>query len=179
MGKKGRQSKTRLVKALVDSGASESILAKSKADKLPVKKTKKEQQWSTSAGILITNTKIATSFRFPELHANKLINQSLHLFNHNIDRYDMIIGRGLIGSLGIDIHGTDMTIYWYDAAIPWRDIYYTTNYVFDLSQYNTAFNSEKKLSASSMLNILKPILKQLQKAPLILILKKEMSYTHY
>ena len=40
-GKKGRQSKTRLVKALVDSGASESILAKANADKLPVKKNKK------------------------------------------------------------------------------------------------------------------------------------------
>ena len=38
-GKKGRQSKTCLVKSLVDSGASESILAKAKADKLPVKKT--------------------------------------------------------------------------------------------------------------------------------------------
>ena len=40
-GKKCRQSKTCLVKALVTSGASESILAKYKADKLPVKKTKK------------------------------------------------------------------------------------------------------------------------------------------
>ena len=39
-GKKDRQSKTRLVKALSNSGASESILAKAKADKLPVKKTK-------------------------------------------------------------------------------------------------------------------------------------------
>ena len=37
-GKKGRQSKICLVKALVDSGASESILAKAKSDKLPVKK---------------------------------------------------------------------------------------------------------------------------------------------
>ena len=121
-GKKGRQSKTRLVKALVDSGASESILAKAKADKLPVKKTKKERQWSTAAGVLTTNTKIATSFSFPELHANKLINQSLHVVGLNIDRYDMIIGRDLIRSLGIDIHGVDMTINWDDAAIPWHDI---------------------------------------------------------
>ena len=74
-GKKGRQSKTRLVKALVDSGGSESILAKSKADKLPVKKTKKDRQWSTAADVVTTNTKIATSFSFPELHANKLLNQ--------------------------------------------------------------------------------------------------------
>ena len=117
-GKKGRQSKTRLVKALVDSGASESILAKAKSDKLPVKKTKKERQWSKAAGVLTTNTKIETSFSFPELHANKLINQYLHVVDLNIDRYDMIIGRDLIRSLGIDIHGGDMTIHWYDAAIP-------------------------------------------------------------
>ena len=39
--KKDKQSKTQLVKALVNSGASESILAKVKADKLPVNKTKK------------------------------------------------------------------------------------------------------------------------------------------
>ena len=56
-GKKGRQSKTRLVKAQINSGASESILAISKADKLPVKKTKKGSQWSTVAGVLTTNTK--------------------------------------------------------------------------------------------------------------------------
>ena len=34
------------------------------------------------------NTKTATSFRFPELHANKLINQSLHAADLNIDHYD-------------------------------------------------------------------------------------------
>ena len=39
-GKKYRQSKTQLVKALVDSGYSESILTKAKSGKLPVKKTK-------------------------------------------------------------------------------------------------------------------------------------------
>ena len=43
-GKKGRKSKTWVFKALVDSGASEYILAKAKAEKLPVKKTKKEHQ---------------------------------------------------------------------------------------------------------------------------------------
>ena len=143
-GKKGRQSKTRLVKALVDSGASESILAKAKADKLPVKKTKKERQWSMAAGILTTNTKIETSFSFPELHDNKVINQSLHVVYLNIDLYDMIIGRDLIRSLGIDIHGVDMTIHWDDATIPWRDIDSTAKDVFALSQHNAPFNAETK-----------------------------------
>ena len=65
-----------------------------------------------AAGVLTTKTKTATSFSFPELHANKLINQSLHVVDLNIDRYDMIIGSDLIRSHGIDIHGADMTIHW-------------------------------------------------------------------
>ena len=133
-----------MVKALVDSGASESIITKAKTDKLPVKKYKQERQWSTAAGVRTTNTKIATSFSFPELHANKLINQSLHVVDLNIDRYDMIIGRDFIKSLGIDIHGTDITIDWDNASIPWRDIYSTTNDAFELSQHNAHFNSETK-----------------------------------
>ena len=56
----------------------------------------------------------------------------------------MIIGRDLIRSLGIDIHGADMTIHWDDAAIYWRDIDSTTNDVFALSQYNSPFNYETK-----------------------------------
>ena len=87
-----------------------------------------------------TNTKTATSFSFPELHATKLINQSLHVVNLNIDRYDMVIGRDLIRSLDIDIHGAYTTIQWDNASIPWRDIDSITNDVFSLSQYNAPFN---------------------------------------
>ena len=56
----------------------------------------------------------------------------------------MIIGRELIRSLGFDSHGTNMNIHWDDAAIPWRDIYYTTSDVFALSQHNAPFNYETK-----------------------------------
>ena len=97
-----------------------------------------------AAGVLTTNTKIATSFSFPELHANKLINQSIHVVHLNINRYDMIIGRDLIRYLGIDIHRADITIHWYDAAIPWRDIDSATNNLFALSQHNPPFKSETK-----------------------------------
>ena len=56
----------------------------------------------------------------------------------------MIIGRDLIRFLGIDIHGSDMTIHWDDAAILWRDIDSTTNDELTLSQHNAPFNSERK-----------------------------------
>ena len=56
----------------------------------------------------------------------------------------MIIGRDLIISLGIDIHGVDMNIHWDYAAIPWRDIDSTAKDVFALSQHNAPFNAETK-----------------------------------
>ena len=96
----------------------------------------------TAAGVIATNTKTEKNFIFPELHANKLINQSLHVVDLNINCYDMIIGSDLISSLGIDIHGADMTIHWDNVAIPWRNIYSNTNDVFALLQYNAPFNSK-------------------------------------
>ena len=56
----------------------------------------------------------------------------------------MIIGCNLIRSLGIGIHGADMTIHWDDAVMPWSDIDSTTNNVFAILQYNAPFNSETK-----------------------------------
>ena len=94
-----------------------------------------------AAGVVITNTKTAISFSFPELYSNKLINQSLNVVDLIINRYDMIISHDLISSLGIDIHCSDMNIHWDDAAIPWRDIDFSINDVFALSQYNAPFNS--------------------------------------
>ena len=81
---------------------------------------------------------------FSELHANKLINQSLHVVDLNINNYNMIIGRELIRSLGFDSNGTDMTIHWDDAAILWRDKYSTTNDVFALTQNSATFNYERQ-----------------------------------
>ena len=57
----------------------------------------------------------------------------------------MIIGRGLIRSLGIYIHVADMTIHWDDATIPWCDIDSTTNDVFAISQHNAPFKYETKI----------------------------------
>ena len=57
----------------------------------------------------------------------------------------MIIGRDMIRSLGIDIHGADMNIHLDDAAIPWSNIDSTAKDVFALSQHNTPFNTETKI----------------------------------
>ena len=56
----------------------------------------------------------------------------------------MTIGRDLITSLGIDIHGAGKTILRDDAAIPLCGIDFTKNDVFVLTQYNAPFDSETK-----------------------------------
>ena len=71
-GKKDRSYKTRMVKALVDSGASESMLTKNAAENLTLKKDCSPCNWDTAAGKLSTYGKTnKTTFTFPELHANK------------------------------------------------------------------------------------------------------------
>ena len=57
----------------------------------------------------------------------------------------MIIGLGLIRSLGIDIHAGNINIHSDDAAIPWRDIDSTTNDVFAISHYNAPFDSKTRI----------------------------------
>jgi hypothetical protein len=61
-------------------------------------------------------------FSLPELHANRKIRKSFHIVNLDIKRYDMIEGRDLIIELGLDAKGSDLSIKWDDAAIPWRDM---------------------------------------------------------
>ena len=66
-----------------------------------------------------------------------------------------------------------MTIHWDDAAIPWRDIDFTTNDVILLSPHNALFNSETKQKKRILdAKYENPILNPSQKAPLILILRK-------
>ena len=85
----------------------------------------------------------------------------------------MIIGCDLISSLGIDTHGTDMTIHWDYATIPWNDTDSTKNYVFSLSQYNALFNSEINIMKRIFdARYWKMVLNTLYKAPLVFILKE-------
>jgi predicted aspartyl protease len=122
-GKKKNRTKIRLIKALVDTGASETIIVQKAAKNLPHRSTNDTKQWSTAAGIIDSTSKTKkVDFSLPELHANRTIKQSFHVIDVELKRYDMIIGRDLIKSLGLEIKGNDLSIKWDDAAIPWRDM---------------------------------------------------------
>ncbi len=130
-GKKDRQTKYKIVKSLVDSGASESIMTLKAAKGLPISSKTETKKWSTAAGMLNTTAKTKRlEFRLLELNANRNIEKSFHVVDIDLKNYDMIIGRDLITSLQLDIKGSDMSIKWDDSAIPWRSIDSTVDDIY-------------------------------------------------
>ena len=84
-----------------------------------------------SRRVLNTNAKTKRlEFSLPELHSNRTIKKSFHVVNINLKNYDMIIGRDLITSVQLDVKGSDLSIKWDDAAIPWYNINSTVDDIY-------------------------------------------------
>jgi hypothetical protein len=110
-----------MVKALIDSGASASLLLREHAKGLHIKASTKKHKWATAGGPVSTTDRAKSMFRLPELHMNKTITSKLHITDTGLGRYDMVIGRDLMIELGLDTLGSNQSIVWDDAAIPWRE----------------------------------------------------------
>ena len=79
------------------------------------------------------NTSVRTKrleFSLTELQANRKIEKSFHVVDIDLKDYEMIIGRDLITSLQLDIKGSNMSIKWDNAAIPWRNIDSTVDDIY-------------------------------------------------
>jgi hypothetical protein len=130
-GKKNRQTNYKIVKSLVDSGASESIMTLKAAKGLPTSSKTETKKWSTAAGMLNTTAKTKRlEFRLLELNNNRNVEKSFHVVDIDLKNYDMIIGRDLIASLQLDIKGSDVSIKWDDSAIPWRSVDSTVDDIY-------------------------------------------------
>ena len=109
------------LKALLDSGASASLIAKEHTSKLKIKPLKgKETVWTTPAGPVVTATKCRTKFLFGELHPDRAIEWDLHVAP-TLGSYDVILGRDIMQDLGIDLLSSSDTIAWDGAEIPMKD----------------------------------------------------------
>ena len=120
-----------MVKALIHSRASKSIISKEASKDLKIRSKTENQKWKTAAGQLTTSPKTKNSqFNLFELHTYKNITYSVHVVDIGISWYDMIIGRDLIIELGIDIKCRYFSITPYNDAIPWRYVDLTTADVY-------------------------------------------------
>jgi Aspartyl protease len=110
------------IKALLDSGASESIISKKYMSKLRVKSSKKKGTvWSTPGGDLHTNSRVKGQFTIPELQDKKLIEWDLHVAD-NMGVYDMIIRRDILSFLKIDICFSDQLVVWEGSEMPFKPV---------------------------------------------------------
>ena len=108
------------IRALLDSGASESLVTEKYVKKLRVRDAQKTTTvWTTPAGEMKTRSKVKAQFTMPELQEKKMVEWSFHVTD-NMGAYDMIIGRDIMSFLGIDIKFSDQVITWEYAEMPFK-----------------------------------------------------------
>ena len=108
------------LKALLDSGATESLVSKKHTQKLRRKNRPKGQTWSTPGGMLTTTKEVTAQFTLPELQDKQLIEWKLHEVD-DLGAYDMIIGRDILQFLQMDLCFSDQTVRWGENTMPFKD----------------------------------------------------------
>ena len=108
------------IRALLDSGGSETIVTKDLAKNLRTRTTSTNSTvWTTPGGKMVTNQKVKAQFTIPELHSDRLIEWNMHVTD-NLGAYDMIIGRDIMTHLGIDVRFSTMEIEWDHRTMPFK-----------------------------------------------------------
>ena len=106
------------LRILFDSGCSATLLNK-KFVKNWKKVAQKSTKWSTKAGSFKTKRKCEVEFTLPAFHENRLVSCNVYVDEspHAASSYDMIIGRELMHSLGINLLFDTAQISWDNAII--------------------------------------------------------------
>ena len=108
------------IRALLDSGASETLVASKFVKKLRTKNsTQGTTTWSTPAGELKTSQKVKVQFTIPELQEKRLLEWNVHVAE-DMGAYDMIIGRDIMTFLGIDIRFSSRIVEWDGREMPFK-----------------------------------------------------------
>ena len=118
-----KRTQTRVLRVLIDTGASATVILGEHCSKLKLKSTA-ATTWTTKAGTFTTNRKVKLTFLLPEFNQSKEISWKCHVDDAtkaSTSRYDMIIGRDLLQALGFIIDFNDHTMTWEEATIPMKD----------------------------------------------------------
>jgi hypothetical protein len=106
------------LRVLFDSGCGATLINKRFVRQW--KKTKhKTTKWATKAGSFKTKKKCEIEFTLPAFHENRIITHNVYVDEslHETCSYDMIIGRDLMHSLGINLLFDTAEITWDNAKI--------------------------------------------------------------
>jgi len=111
------------LRVLFDSGCAATLVNHSFLKALK-KKSALNTKWSTKAGTFTTTAKCKCMFSLPEFHENRDIIWDVYVdtTSSKNSRYDMIIGRDLMNSIGLDLKFSDNTMIWDNASVPMRSV---------------------------------------------------------
>jgi hypothetical protein len=113
-----------LLRALADTGASSNIILEAYTS-APFIKTDDSNTttWSTIGGKFTTTKTGFVTFSLPEFNLKKQISWEFHVDDRSesSSTYDMIMGRDLLGELGIIMNFNDHTVTWNADTIQMKD----------------------------------------------------------
>ena len=119
-GKKNKKIFLADKKVLIDCGSSHSMCS-TRCAKNKSKWKKRKNTFSTGGGKLETNYEAKVAFSLSEFRNSKIIEWKFNLAEREDLGYDMIIGRDLLGQLGMIIDYKNKLIDWEGTKIPMRD----------------------------------------------------------
>ena len=117
--KSSKDSPPKQITALLDSGASSTIISRACVDKTP-RFQQQETVWQTANGSFSTVSKTNLAIKFLELDEQKTVNYTVHVATRQLTSYDMIIGRDLLNELGLVLDYAKNLVFWGDHSCPMK-----------------------------------------------------------
>ena len=142
-----KHRKTTPIKVLIDSGASSSIINKSKI--LDNKCFQgKATEWDTTAGRVATTGRCELEFGLHEFSTTRRIKHNFHVINAVIPGYDMIIGRDLMQHLKLDVMFSTSNLVWFEnGEIPLKPANATAQTHFYINDPQDIMTEADKMSS--------------------------------
>ena len=131
------------VQALLDSRGTGTIMRRSLAKKLWIRKSK-VVNWATLASSVTTASEAVVEFLLPEFYEDCTLKYNVHL-TKKLKNYDLIIGRDLLSSMGMDINFSNSTCSWDDRSIPMRSLNSEIPQTFAIEESKTLKSATKRL----------------------------------
>ena len=105
---------------LLDTGTSQSLLSEQLVDEKAVVKSEKKTCWETKGGKFSTSKRVVVKdCKLPQFTSHRKFDGLFHLFEKSDDdQYDAIIGRDLLGQIGIDLIYSTGHVRWGNISVP-------------------------------------------------------------
>ncbi len=120
-----RDGSVHLLRTLLDSGTSATMLLRKHVEPGRISKYKGNPvKWTTLGGVYTTKRKALMEFRLPEFSLNKTITWSCHVdetTDPKFAQYDMIIGDDLMQELGIDLLYSKHLMVWENNEVAMKN----------------------------------------------------------